>query len=285
MIKKLNLNKKRIEFENGFLKFKLVNFMDSKSLVVKDLHANIGDKEILKGFGITVKSGEVHAIMGPNGSGKSTFASVLLGHPKFEVTKGTIVFEGHDLVDLSPNERAKLGLFLSFQYPFEVQGLGMGKFLYAAYKARFPEEKMTPLAFQQKLKGILSELHMDASFGTRDLNVGFSGGEKKRAEILQLKMLRPRLAVLDETDSGLDIDSLKLVSEAVQEMRSPEFSAIVITHYKRILNYLKPDFVHVMYNGQIVESGGAELAERLEQHGYRGLLKEKGIALTHEIKE
>ncbi|MFH0954658.1 MAG: Fe-S cluster assembly ATPase SufC [Candidatus Micrarchaeota archaeon] len=259
--------------------------MVSHSLIVKNLHAKVGEKEILKGFNLSVKAGEIHAIMGPNGSGKSTFASVLMGHPKFEVTKGSIVFEDRNLADLSPDERAKLGLFLSFQYPFEVQGLGMGKFLYAAYKARFPEEKMTPLAFQQKLKAILSELHMDASFGTRDLNVGFSGGEKKRAEILQLKLLRPRLAVLDETDSGLDIDSLKLVAQSLDSMRSPDFSAVVITHYKRILNYLKPDFVHVLYDGRIVESGGAELAERLEQQGYRVLLAEKGIAIPDEIKE
>lgn len=257
----------------------------SNGLAVTNLHAKIESKEILKGFSIHVKPGEVHAIMGPNGSGKSTFASVLMGHPKFEVTDGDLSFDGSDLAQLSPDERAKLGLFLSFQYPFEVQGLGFGKFLFAAYKSRFPEEKISPLAFSQKLKSVLSELHMKPDFSSRDLNVGFSGGEKKRAEILQLKLLKPRLAVLDETDSGLDIDSLKLVAETVQSMRSPQFSALVITHYKRILNYLKPDFVHVMYDGKIVASGGPELAERLEQQGYKELLKEKGIKVVHEISE
>ncbi len=259
--------------------------MVESGLRVKSLHASIGEKEILKGFGISVKPGEVHAIMGPNGSGKSTFASVLMGHPKFEVTNGSLFYDDHDLSELSPDERAKLGLFLSFQYPFEVQGLGFGKFLFAAYKTRFPNEKLTPLAFSQKLKIVLSELHMNPDFSSRELNVGFSGGEKKRAEIVQLKLLKPRLAVLDETDSGLDIDSLKIVAQAVESLRQPDFSAVVITHYKRILNYLKPDFVHVMFDGQIVESGGPELAERLEQNGYKGLLFEKGIAAAAEIQE
>jgi len=256
-----------------------------QGLVVTNLHAGIESKEILKGFGITVKPGEVHAIMGPNGSGKSTFASVLMGHPKFEVTDGRMHFNGSDLLELSPDARARLGLFLSFQYPFEVAGLSVAKFLFAAYKARFPEEKILPLLFQQKLKALLSELRMDPSFSGRDLNVGFSGGEKKRAEILQLKLLRPRLAVLDETDSGLDIDSLKLVAESVNALRSPDFSAIVITHYKRILNYLKPDFVHVIYDGCVVASGGHELADRLESQGYHALLKENGIELPEHMKE
>ncbi len=254
-------------------------------LEVRNLHAQIEGKEILKGLDLTVRPGEIHALMGPNGSGKSTFASVLMGHPKFSVSQGSIRFGGKELNELSPTERAKLGLFLSFQYPFEVQGLSLSKFLFHAYKARFPSEKISPLDFQKKLKALLEELRMEPSFSGRDLNVGFSGGEKKRSEILQLKLLKPSLAVLDETDSGLDIDSLKLVAESVDKMRSPHFSAIVITHYKRILNYLKPDFVHILYHGKLVASGGPELADQIEQHGYRELLKEKGIEVPAVPKE
>jgi Fe-S cluster assembly ATP-binding protein len=246
-------------------------------LEVSDLHCRIGEKEILRGIDLTVNKGEVHAIMGPNGSGKSTLSSVLLGHPKFEVTKGKIHFQGKDLADLDTDERARLGLFLSFQYPFEVQGLGFSKFLFAAYKARFPGKKMSPLDFQKLLAEKSAVLHMPPEFTRRELNVGFSGGEKKRAEILQMMVLEPALAILDETDSGLDIDSLKLVAEAVHKLRSPESSAVVITHYKRILNYLKPDFVHVLFEGRIVASGDMSLADELESNGYKNLLKRQGI--------
>lgn len=262
-----------------------VSIMGRNALVVRNLHAQIEGKEILKGLDLTIHSGEIHAIMGPNGSGKSTFASVLMGHPKFLVSQGSIRFDGKELNEMPPTERARLGLFLSFQYPFEVQGLSLSKFLFHAYKARFPGEKISPLDFQKKLRALLEELHMDPSFSGRDLNVGFSGGEKKRSEILQLKLLKPTLAILDETDSGLDIDSLKLVAESVDKMRSPQFSAIVITHYKRILNYLKPDFVHILYHGKLVASGGSELADQLEQHGYRQLLKEKGIEVPATVQE
>ncbi|MBU0636439.1 Fe-S cluster assembly ATPase SufC [Candidatus Micrarchaeota archaeon] len=253
--------------------------MESSTLIVKNLHVQINGKEILKGLDLTVRSGEIHAIMGPNGSGKSTLAHVLLGHPSFSVSKGTILFGKHDLLKLPPNKRAQLGLFLSFQYPFEVQGLGLNKFLFHAYKGRFPQEKINPLELQKKIKEVSEELHFSPAFSKRDLNVGFSGGEKKRSEVLQLRLFKPSLAVLDETDSGLDIDSLKLVSEVVNKMRSPSFSALVITHYKRILDYLKPDFVHVLYDGKLVLSDGLELADALEQKGYTGLLHEKGISI------
>lgn len=240
-------------------------------LEIKDLHAQVEGKKILNGVDLEVKMGEVHAIMGPNGSGKSTLASVLMGHPKYEITQGSILFGGKELNDMPADERARLGLFLSFQYPFEIQGLGFSKFLYQAYKATHPNEKISILEFNKKVQEKISELEMKSDFAKRELNVGFSGGEKKRAEILQLLLLKPKLAILDETDSGLDIDSLKIVSKAVEQLRSPEFSSIVITHYKRILNYLKPDFVHVLVDGKIVESGSFELAGHLEEKGYSWL--------------
>lgn len=246
-------------------------------LQIKDLHASIEGKEILKGVNLTVNRGEVHAIMGPNGSGKSTLASVLMGHPKFEVTSGSMKFLGKELIELSADERARLGLFLSFQYPFEIAGLGFTKFLYQAYKAVHPEQKISLLDFNKKIQETLTELKMDSGFAKRELNVGFSGGEKKRAEIAQLMLLKPKLAILDETDSGLDIDSLRVVSHAVEKLRGPEFSAVVITHYKRILNYLKPDFVHVLVDGKVVESGSFELAAHLEEKGY-SWLAEKTVA-------
>ncbi len=245
--------------------------MKETLLEIKNLHAKIEDKEILHGIDLTINKGEVHAIMGPNGSGKSTLASVLMGHPKFTITQGNIKFFGKELNELAPDERARMGLFLSFQYPFEIAGLGFTKFLYQSYKATHPEDKVSILEFSKRIQESLTELKMNPEFAKRELNVGFSGGEKKRAEILQLLMLKPKLAILDETDSGLDIDSLKIVSQAVQKLRGPEFSSLVITHYKRILNYLNPDFVHVLVNGKIVESGSHELADRLEQKGYAWL--------------
>src|SRR3989344_5389683 len=242
-------------------------------LEITGLRAEIEGKEILKGIDILVNKGEVHAIMGPNGSGKSTLASVLMGHPKYNATSGTIKFMGKELKELSADERARLGLFLSFQYPFEIQGLSFSKFLFQAFKALHPSENISVLEFNKRIAQTLQELKMEAGFSKRELNVGFSGGEKKRAEILQLLLLKPKMAVLDETDSGLDIDSLKIVSQAVQKLRGPEFSAVVITHYKRILNYLKPDFVHVLVDGKIVESGTFELAGHLEEKGYSWLLE------------
>lgn len=237
-------------------------------LEIQNLHAEIEGKKILHGINLSVNKGEIHAIMGPNGSGKSTLASVLMGHPKFLVTKGNIRFFGKDITGLPADQRARMGLFLSFQYPFEIAGLGFTKFLFQAFKAIHTENKMNILEFNKRVQQTLSELKMEQDFSKRELNVGFSGGEKKRAEIAQLLLLEPKLAVLDETDSGLDIDSLKIVSHAVQKMHGPDFSALIITHYKRILNYVKPDFVHVLVNGKIVESGNAQLAEHLEEKGY-----------------
>jgi Fe-S cluster assembly ATP-binding protein len=238
---------------------------------VRDLHVAIEGKEILRGASLSVKQGEVHAIMGPNGSGKSTLAFVMLGHPKYAVTKGEVVLRGKNVLEMKPEERAKAGMFLSFQYPFEISGLKFSKFLFEAYKARFPQEKTNVIQFQKLLNEKISQLQMNEEFAKRELNVGFSGGEKKRSEILQMLVLKPELAILDETDSGLDIDSLKLVSSAVNHMRSPNFSAIVITHYNRILKHLQPDIVHVMVDGRIVESGSRELAEKIEEKGYAKL--------------
>ncbi|MCR4335768.1 MAG: Fe-S cluster assembly ATPase SufC [archaeon] len=253
-------------------------------LKIENLHANIGTKEILKGINLSVSQGEVHAIMGPNGSGKSTLSNVIMGNPKYKVSKGKISFNKKNLAELRPDEIAKLGLFLSFQYPFEIQGLSFSKFLHAAYKNQHPLEAMSIMKFRKLLAETAHQLEIKSDFIDRELNVGFSGGEKKRAEILQMLVLKPKIAILDETDSGLDIDSLKLVSEAVNDSRSKEFGAIVITHYKRILNYLKPDFVHVMHDGKIIKSGGIELAEELEEKGYSEILKKSGVKVL-EVNE
>lgn len=242
-------------------------------LEVRGLHAGIEGREILHGVDLTVRQGEVHALMGPNGTGKSTFANVLMGHPAYEVTGGEILFEGVDLVGLQPDERSRLGLFLAFQYPVAIPGLSVANFLRAAINARRrasnPDDKgITVPEFRSMLKEKMDLLEMPHEFAGRYLNDGFSGGEKKRAEILQLATLGPKIAVLDETDSGLDIDALRIVASGVNTLASEALGVLVITHYQRILNYIKPHHVHIMLGGRIVETGGAELANRLEEHGY-----------------
>ncbi len=256
----------------------------ANALEIKDLRVSVEGKEILKGLTLTVKTGEIHSIMGPNGSGKSTLALALMGHPKYEVTAGQVAFKGQNILELEPDERARLGLFLAFQYPLEIQGVPLGRFLWAAKKAQLgqsangdgqPDKKANAKAltqFRKDLKEKLSLLKMDDSFGQRYLNVGFSGGEKKRAEIVQMHILKPAIAIMDETDSGLDIDSVKIVAEAVNKLRGPDFGALVITHYQRILNFLQPDFVHVIVDGRIVRSGDATLVHELEAKGYDWLV-------------
>ncbi len=248
--------------------------MSEKFLEIKDLHVDVEGKIILKGVNLEIKQGEVHSIMGPNGSGKSTLANVIMGHPKYNVTKGIINFKGKNILEMSPEERAVMGLFLSFQYPLEIPGLSFRTFLKSAINAK-NEKKLSPKEFSDLLKDKMNLLKMDLAYIRRDLNVGFSGGEKKRAEMLQMLMLNPKMSILDETDSGLDIDSLKVVCDAVNSMRGNEFSALVITHYKRILTHLKPDFVHVMYDGKIIASGDHTFADQLEEKGYSWLVKEE----------
>ena len=242
-------------------------------LTIEDLHVNIGEKEILKGVNLVVKSGEVHAIMGLNGTGKSTLANTLMGHPSYEITAGRVFLDDISILDLEVDERSRLGMFLAFQYPVAIPGVTLANFLRTALNARRkadnPEDKGIPVPeFRKQMIERMDYLKMDHSFAGRYLNDGFSGGEKKRAEILQMAMLNPRFAILDETDSGLDIDALRIVSDGVNALRGPNLGVLVITHYQRILNYVNPDFVHVMMDGKIVESGGAELAQNLEQHGY-----------------
>jgi Fe-S cluster assembly ATP-binding protein len=245
-------------------------------LVIKNLHVNVEDIEILKGVNLSIKSGEVHAVMGPNGTGKSTLAYALMGHPKYEVIQGEATLDGEDILDLDPNERSEKGLFLAFQYPVAVPGVSVANFLRTAInahrKAADPEDKGISIPdFRKKLKDKLALLSMDESFAGRYLNDGFSGGEKKRVEILQMATLEPKFSILDETDSGLDIDALKIVADGVNTISKENQGILVITHYQRILNYIKPDYVHVMLNGTIVESGGPELALRLEEQGYEWL--------------
>ena len=242
-------------------------------LEIKDLHVSIDGKEILKGVNLTVKQGEIHAIMGPNGTGKSTLAYTLMGHPSYTVTKGEVHFKGQNILDLQPDQRSRLGLFLAFQYPVSISGVTVANFLRTALNARRravnKEDKGVPVPeFRKLLKEKMELLKMDQSFATRYLNEGFSGGEKKRAEILQMATLKPEIAILDETDSGLDIDALRIVSEGVNALMGPDLGVLVITHYQRLLNYIKPNFVHVMMGGRIVESGSADLALSLEEHGY-----------------
>ena len=247
-------------------------------LKINNLHANIGDKEILKGLSLEINPGEVHAIMGPNGAGKSTLSSVLVGHPSFEVTEGEIEFDGESILDLEPEERAHLGMFLSFQYPVEIPGVSMVNFMRAAVNERRKaqgREPMNATEFLKLMKEKRALVELDSKLANRSVNEGFSGGEKKRNEIFQMAMLEPKLAILDETDSGLDIDALRIVANGVNALRSPERSAIVITHYQRLLDYIKPDFVHVLHNGRIVKSGGPELALELEEKGYDWLKDEQ----------
>ena len=242
-------------------------------LNIKNLHVNVADTEILKGLNLSVKQGEVHAIMGPNGSGKSTLAYALSGHPNYEVTDGEVIMMGEDLLELEADERSMLGLFLAFQYPVAIPGVTLANFLRTAINARRssanPDDKGVPIPeFRRLLKEKMDLLKMDHNFAGRYLNDGFSGGEKKRAEILQMATLEPKFAILDETDSGLDIDALRTVSDGVNALRGPELGVVVITHYQRILDYIKPDFVHIMFEGRIVESGGPEMALHLEEQGY-----------------
>ncbi len=236
-------------------------------LIVKDLHISIDSKKILNGVDLVVKKGEVCALMGPNGSGKSTLAYALMGHPKYQVDKGEIWYKGKNVLELAPDERAKLGLFLSFQYPQEIPGVSVSNFLRTAYNSLRPNQLSVP-DFVKLLREKMKLLKIDDSFSRRYLNEGFSGGEKKRAEILQLAVLHPEMAILDETDSGLDIDSMKIVADGVNSLIGPNIGVLVITHYQRLLNYIKPDKVHIMIKGRIVKSGGKELAEELEKRGY-----------------
>ena len=251
---------------------------------IRNLHAGIEGKEILRGVNLTVTQGEVHALMGPNGTGKSTLAYVLMGHPKYEVTEGEVIFNGQNILELEPDERSRLGIFLAFQYPVAIPGVSVANFLRTAVnsrrKANDPEDKGIPIPeFRSMLKEKMDLLKMDHSFAGRYLNEGFSGGEKKRAEILQMAALQPEIAILDETDSGLDIDALRIVSDGVNALRSKDLGVLVITHYQRILNYIKPDYVHIMLGGKIVESGGPDLALRLEEQGY-DWLREKNDAVS-----
>jgi Fe-S cluster assembly ATP-binding protein len=244
-------------------------------LKIENLHVEIDGNEIVKGLDLEVEKGEIHAIMGPNGSGKSTLANVLMGHPRYEVTEGWVTFEGEDVLELEPDERAKMGMFLAFQYPSEVPGVSVANFLRTAVNS-VREEDLSPMEMYKLLQEKMAVMRMAPKFAERYLNEGFSGGEKKRNEILQLLMLEPRLAILDETDSGLDIDALQVVARGVNEMRAPDFSAVLITHYQRILRYIEPDRVHVMLDGRLVTSGGKELAEALEEKGYDWVRQEFG---------
>jgi Fe-S cluster assembly ATP-binding protein len=245
-------------------------------LKITNLHASAGDKEILKGISLEIKPGEVHAIMGPNGSGKSTLAQVIAGHPGYEVTSGSIEYQGEDLLDLEAEERSQKGVFLAFQYPVEIPGVTNAYFLRAAFneiRKSKGEEEVDPIEFLDIMEEKLKLVEMDATMMQRSVNAGFSGGEKKRNEILQMAVLNPTLAVLDETDSGLDIDALRIVAEGVNKLKRPDNATIVVTHYQRLLNYIVPDYVHVLAGGRIIKSGGKELALELEAKGYDWLLE------------
>ncbi len=246
-------------------------------LKIDNLHAEIDGNEILKGLGLEVGKGEIHAIMGPNGSGKSTLSNVLMGHPRYEVTGGTVTFMDQEVLELEPDERARMGMFLAFQYPSEVPGVSVANFLRTAVNS-VREEELSIMEMYKLLQEKMRIMQMDPKFAERYLNEGFSGGEKKRNEILQMLMLEPKLAIMDETDSGLDIDALQVVAKGVNELRGPEFSAVIITHYQRILRYIEPDHVHVMLDGRIVTSGAKELADELEDKGYDWVRQEFGSA-------
>jgi Fe-S cluster assembly ATP-binding protein len=250
-------------------------------LVIKDLHASVGDKPILKGLSLSVDTGSVHAVMGPNGSGKSTLAQVLAGNPAYEVTGGSIEYDGRDLLEMQPEERAQAGMFLAFQYPVEIPGVSNAYFLRAAYneiRKAHGQEEVDPLEFADLMEEKLALVDMDSSMLNRSVNTGFSGGEKKRNEILQMAVLEPRLAILDETDSGLDIDALRVVADGVNKLKRPDNATIVVTHYQRLLNYIVPDFVHVLVSGRIAKSGGKDLALELEEKGYDWVIEPSGAA-------
>jgi len=242
-------------------------------LAIKNLHVSVEGNDVVRGLNLSIKQGEVHAIMGPNGTGKSTLAYAVMGHPNYEVTEGEILIDGENILELAPDERSRKGIFLAFQYPVSIPGVTVANFLRTALNARRrhsdpPQEDISILDFRRMLKSKMDLLEMDYSFGGRYLNEGFSGGEKKRTEVLQLAVLEPAFAILDETDSGLDIDAIRIVSDGVNALKGPNMGVVVITHYQRILNYIKPDFVHIMYDGRIVESGGEELSHLLEEQGY-----------------
>lgn len=252
--------------------------MAGSTLTIKDLHVAIDGKEILKGVNLEVKGGEIHAIMGPNGTGKSTLSSAIMGHPKYEVTSGSITLDGKNVLEMEVDERARAGLFLAMQYPSEINGVTNADFLRSSINSRLGEgNEISLMKFIRKMDKQMEFLEMDLDMAQRYVNEGFSGGEKKRNEILQLMMLEPKIAILDEIDSGLDIDALKVVSKGINEMRSENFGCIMITHYQRLLNYITPDYVHVMMQGRVVKSGGPELAQRLEAEGYDWIKKELGI--------
>jgi Fe-S cluster assembly ATP-binding protein len=247
-------------------------------LEIKDLHVRIEDREILRGVDLDINRGEIHALMGPNGSGKSTLANTLLGHPSYEITEGSIVFKGEDITEAEPHERAKAGLFLAFQYPVAIPGVSVANFLRMAINAK-REEPIQVKEFRTQLQHAIELLDVDRSFTSRHLNDGFSGGEKKRAEILQMAMLAPDVAILDETDSGLDIDALRTVAEGVQRLHDEQgLGALIITHYQRILHYVQPEYVHILMDGRIVLEGGVELVERLEREGYDQIRQEVGAS-------
>ena len=252
-------------------------------LEIKNLHVSIEDKEILKGVNLTLKTGEIHAIMGPNGTGKSTLSAAIMGNPNYEVTEGEILLDGVNVLELEVDERARLGLFLAMQYPSEIAGITNAEFMRAAINAKRDEnDKISVMNFIKKLDEKMALLNMPEEMAERYLNEGFSGGEKKRNEILQLLMLEPTFAILDEIDSGLDIDALRVVAKGINEMRGDNFGSLIITHYPRLLNYITPDVVHIMMEGRVVMTGGADLAKRLEAEGYAGISKELGIDYKEE---
>lgn len=243
---------------------------------IRDLKASIDGKQILNGIDLTMETGRVHALMGPNGSGKSTLTNVIMGHPAYDVTSGEILVDGTNILEMAVDERARLGLFLAFQYPVEISGVTVGRFLKRAAEIRFDGEELKAKGFIKELRSNMDFLEMDRQFINRYLNEGFSGGEKKRMEILQMLMLRPRFAIMDETDSGLDIDALKIVAKGVNHLRGEDFGALIITHYQRILDHVKPDVVHIMYKGRIVTSGGEDLVHALEAQGYDWVREQYG---------
>ncbi len=256
------------------------------TLEIKDLHVEIDGKEILKGVNLTINTNEIHAIMGPNGTGKSTLASAIMGHPKYEVTQGEVLIDGENVLEMEVDERAKAGLFLAMQYPSEISGVTNADFLRSAINARREEgDEISLMKFIRELDKTMEFLEMPEEMAQRYLNEGFSGGEKKRNEILQMMMIKPTFGILDEIDSGLDIDALKVVSKGINEMRGEGFGCLMITHYQRLLNYITPDHVHVMMQGKVVKSGGAELAHRLEAEGYDWIKQELGIEDTDAVTE